>query len=300
MGEENILLVKDKRRAEVKHSALTGFLRHNWTRDTKRLKQIVYNCDVQPYLGALPPELRSILPKNKIASVTQQFRESLEDFLITNGFEIHDMDADKVYEIPSVGELFNTKCFLETKGINAYGVNPWGGAVGFVCKLSFPEINAHYALKLFYKKPASWAHYSHGPWFEIATAFAANNAQPHDNNPIYMASLKYDMYMLSKWAGDKQDGIPGRDKLYSIFETSLQENGVRNRRGGRIIDWGETFLTGYGRLSYPARKLVRQFIAGDKQAMQKTLDKYKKNHVDSNQMCQAIEYIHDNLMHKHR
>lgn len=294
MSGDKIILVKDKVKAGVKHSALTGFLRRNWTSSTIRLQQIVYNCNVSPYLGALPPELRKCVSHDKIGQVTQQFRENLENFLIQNVFEIRDMDADKIYEIPALGDLFNTKCVLETKGINVYGVNPWAGAVGFVCKLSFPEINAHYALKLFFDRPADWATVHHGPWFEISTAFAANHAQPRDNNPIYMASLKYDKYMLSKWAGDVQDGIAGRYKDLSVFKTSVQENGVRNRRNGRMIDWGETFLSGYGRLSYAGRKLVRQILAGDEIAVENSW-KRAVTDFDKEQMkiasCFAREYI---------
>lgn len=299
MSGDKIILVKDKARADVKHSALTGFVRYNWTLNTIRLKQIVYNCNVSAYLGALPPELRNRVPREKIAYATKQFRENLENFLIKNGFEIRDMDADKVYDIPSLGDLFGTKCVLETKGINVYGVNPWAGAVGVVCKLSFPEINAHYALKLFFDRPADWATVYHGPWFEIPTAFAANHAQPRDNNPIYMASLKYDKYMLSKWAGDKQDGMFGSDKDLSVFRTSVQENGVRNRRGGRMIDWGETFLTGYGRLSYAGRKFVRQMLAGDEFAAENS-KKRAVTVLDKEQIRAATDFLHEYINSKRR
>ena len=299
MSGDKIILVKDKVRAGIKHAALTGFLRRNWTLNTIRLKQIIYNCNVLPYLGALPPELRKCVPQDKIAPVTQLFRENLENFLIQNGFEIRDMDADKVYDIPSLGKLFNTKCVLETKGINVYGVNPWAGAVGFVCKLSFPDINAHYALKLFFDRPADWSTVYHGPWFEIPTAFAAGHAQPRDNNPIYMASLKYDMYMITKWAGDVQDGIAGHDKDLSVFMTSVQENAVRNRRNGRMIDWGETFLSGYGRLTYAGRKMVRQILAGDEVAVENSW-KRAVTDFDKEQMKLASDFAREYINSKRR
>lgn len=299
MSGDKIILIKDKVRAGVKHSALTGFLRHNWTRSSTRLQQIIYNCNVEPYLGALPPELRKCVPYDKIAQITRQFRENLENFLIQNGFEIRDMDADRIYDISSLGKLFDTKCILETKGINVYGVNPWAGAVGFVCKLSFPEINAHYALKLFFDRPADWAVVHHGPWFEIPTAFAANHAQPRDNNPIYMASLKYDMYMITKWAGDVQDGIAGRDRNLTVFRTSVQENGVRNRRNGRMIDWGETFLSGYGHLSYRGRKLVRQILAGDEIAVENSW-KDAVTDFDKEQMKIASDFAREYINSKRR
>lgn len=290
MVDADIILIDNGKAARCKHRALTGMLRYRWVRYIGRLKKTVYNCDVLPYLGALPPELRAQLPKNKIASVTAQFRENLENFLIANAFEIREMNADKVYDVSSVGDLFGTKCVLESKGINVYGFNPWSGSVGFVCKMSFPEINAHYALKLFYKDAPDWALYDHGPWFEIATAFAANKAEPKDNNPVYMASLISEQYMLSKWAGDKEDKLEAREQKNAVFETRLKENESRNLRGGRRIDWGETFLSAYGCLTYRGRKLVRQIMAYNENAVKKSLASINGN-FDKREFDRAIDYI---------
>ena len=84
MVDADRILIDNGKAARCKHRALTGMLRYKWVRYIGRLKKTVYNCDVLPYLGALPPELRAQLPKNKIASVTAQFRENLENFLIAN------------------------------------------------------------------------------------------------------------------------------------------------------------------------------------------------------------------------
>lgn len=283
----------------VKHVALTGFLSKKWHRFHAYLKHIVYNCDVSPYLGALPPELRRRVDRKNIPQVTSDFRNMLEDFLIQNAYEIYSMDKDRVYYIPQIGDLFGTQCVLEAKGVNVYGVNPWGGASGFVLKMSFPEINAHYALKLFYKDRPEWIDYDHGVWFEVATALAANKAEPKDNNPMYMASFIYEKYMLSAWAGD-EDGIKERENKNSIFCTTPKESESRNLRSGRRIDWGETYRTNYGALTYSGRKLIRQIMALDAKAVKKTLDK-KSDGLTKKELKHAVElagllaYYDDNL-----
>jgi hypothetical protein len=128
-----------------------------------------------------------------------------------------------------------------------------------------------YALKLFYKNRPKWIEYDHGVCFEVATAFAANKAEPKDNNPIYMASLISEKYMLSAWAGE-EDGIKERENKNTIFITSPHETSPRNLRAGRRIDWGETYLTDYGAMSYRARKIFRQIMACDGVALRKSCD----------------------------
>ncbi|MBQ8293796.1 MAG: hypothetical protein IJX89_00200 [Alphaproteobacteria bacterium] len=256
--------------ARVKHRGLTGFLRHNWSRNPNVLKRIIYNTDVSPYLGALPPELRNQVPREHIAAITAEFRECLENWLIKNIFDLREMKMDQHYEIPEIGNLFGTKCTLFARGVNVYRVNPWSGLLGFVCKLSFPEINAHYALKLYYNNVSEFTRYSHGPWFEAATALAAGLAEPRDNVPMYMASLKYEKYLLSAWAGD-EDKNPARDNLNKIFVTRDEEAESRNLRAGRRIDWGETYMTSYGDMPYRARKVYRQVMNRDMTAVCKSL-----------------------------
>ena len=271
----------------VGHRALTGYLKRNWRRNPNELKRIVYNCDVSPYLGQLPPQLRARVPREQIASVTTNFRECLENFLINHIYELREMESDRVYELSELGACFGTSCVLQARGVNVYGVNPWSGFTGFVCKLSFPEINAHYALKLYYDNVYVRADYSHGPWFEAATALAANKAESRDNVPMYMASLKYEKYLLSQWAGDKDDGKPQRKNINRMFATRSGEDESRNRRDGRRIDWGETYLTSYGALSYPARKLYRQILRMDEVAVRGAMMKVRNNF----QRCDARKAI---------
>ena len=265
------ILSTDIGATRFKHVALTKYLKRNWERNPNVLKRILYNCDVSEYIGALPPQLRVRVPREQIATVTAQFRENLENWLIRNSLDLRAMDADRVYELPEIGNLFNTKCTLFARGINVYGVNPWSGSLGFVCKMSFPEIDAHYALKLYYDNLSVVMTYSHGPWFEVGTALAANKAEPRDNVPMYMASLKYEKYLLSQWAGDKNDGVDARKNKNTIFVSRSDEDEARNRRQGRRIDWGETYLTNYGSMSYRARKLYRQVMNLDAMAVKKSI-----------------------------
>ena len=258
-----------------KHVGLTGYLKRNWRRNPNELKRIVYSCDVSPYLGQLPPELRAIAPGGDIAGVTQQFRKIIEDFALENIQELRDANQDKIWPMNKIEQLFGTKCVMFSRGVNVYGVNPWAGLLGFVCKLSFPEINAHYALKLYYDNVYVRTSYCHGPWAEVATALAANHAEPKDNVQMYMASLKYEPYLLSKWAGDTEDGVSQRQNKNRIFVTRDEEDESRNRRGGRRIDWGETSRSKYGEMPYPARKLYRQIMNLDKNAVQKSLGQFK-------------------------
>lgn len=281
-------LIYDINAPRVHHRALTGYLRKNWSRNPNVLRRIVYNTDVVPYLGALPPGLRARVPREQIPLITAQFRENLENFLIKNAADLRQMKADKVYDLPEIGDLFGTKCVMVARGINVSGENPWSGLLGFVCKLSFPEINAHYALKLYYDNGNGVFHRDHGPWFEVATALAANKAEQRDNVPMYMASLKYEKYMLSQWAGDGDDGVPQRINENKIFCTRTDEDESRNRRGGRRIDWGETYRTNYGGLSYPARKIYRQAMNMDATAMRRVING-AKNNFQKRDLARALE-----------
>ncbi|MBQ2017013.1 MAG: hypothetical protein II208_00610 [Alphaproteobacteria bacterium] len=271
------ILVKDINAPRVHNRALTGFLRRKWSRNPHELQRIIYNTDASPYLGVLPPELRKRVNNQNLSSVTAEFREKLESFLVKNAFDLREMECDREYDIPELGDIFGLKCKLIARGVNVYGVNPWGGACGFVCKLSFPEINAHYALKLYHNGTSEFMNYSHGAWFEVATALAANHAEPRDNVPMYMASLKYDKYMLSAWAGDREDGVAQRENKNKIFFTKTDEDEARNRRGGRRIDWGETYKSNYGAMSYPARKFYRQVMSMDECAVKKTIASARDN-----------------------
>lgn len=301
MLHSDVILVNGINSPRIKHRALTGFLRRNWSLNPYVLKRIVYNTDVSPYVGALPPELLKLLKSENIASVTAQFREILENFLIKNAFDLREMKSDCVYDIPELGSLFGQKCILSARGVNVYGVCPWAGACGVVSKLSFPDIDAHYALKIYFSDACEVMSSNHGAWFEVATALAANQAEPRDNVPMYMASLKYDKYMLSKWAGDCEDGIVQRENKNKIFFTKLDEDESRNRRGGRRIDWGETYKTNYGAMSYLARKFYRQIMACDMVAVKKSLvaarDGFTRKDLDNAMhLAELTAYNNDNVV----
>ena len=272
MVESNVVLSSSERcQSRAKHVGLTKFLRRHYVARSTNLKNILYRCDVSPYLGALPPELRACIPHDKIPSVTYEFRQKLEDFLINNICDLKSCKQDTVYNLSQLGDLFNTRCEMTVRGIGPSGCRPWQGGIGYVCKLSFPQINAHYALKLF--DEYLWNDYLglHGPWYETATALVASHSEPGDNNKIYMASLIYEKYMLSAWGGDAIDNIPKRNNKNEIFVTGQEEDVARNWRLGRRIDWGDTYLTSYGSLSYRGRKLYRQIMNYDIDAAMKSV-----------------------------
>ena len=239
------------------HTSLTHFLRRNWLRNPFVLQAILSKCTVAPYVGALPPELRARVPREKLAEITYEFRMRLEDFLIDKIYEIRETSDGLLYYPDKIGELFNTRCVMEFGATNYAGYRIWTGLAGIVCKMSFPELNAKYALKIFDTRQNDL--YEHGAMYEIPTAFAAAHAAPRDTARVYMASFIYEPYMLSRWEGDVMDGRIRKNKN-EIFVTSIHESESRNYRHGRRIDFGETFRTAYGAASYRVRKMCRKII----------------------------------------
>ncbi len=262
----------------LKHRALTGFVSRKWDRNPNYLKHIFISCDVSRFFGALPFELCQRVPKSKIAYVTNLFHIKLQCFLREYFAEMSEMATAKVYDLTDLGNMFDTKCILFARGGSRSAENPWSGGIGFVCKMSFPEINLDYALKLYYMDLAyymgfaSWSCGNHGPLFEIPTAFAAGRAEPRDNNRVYIASLSVVPYLLSKWAGDEIEDNGARENKNQIFVTATHEDEARNRRKGQRIDWGETYLSDYGAMSYRGRKMFRQIMACDERAFSKSCD----------------------------
>lgn len=239
------------------HTSLTHFLRRNWWRSPFVLQTILSKCTVAPYLGALPPELRARVPREKLAEITYEFRMRLEDFLIDKIYEIRKTSDRLLYYPEKIGALFDTRCVMEFGATNYAGYRIWSGLAGIVCKMSFPELNAKYALKIFDSRQNDL--YEHGAMYEIPTAFAAAYAEPRDNARVYMASLIYEPYMLSQWEGDVADGRIRKNEN-EIFVTSAHESESRNYRHGRRIDFGETFRTAYGAANYRVRKMCRKII----------------------------------------
>ena len=72
-----------------------------------------------------------------------------------------------------------------------------------------------------------------------------------------MANLFGQQYMLSKWAGEDMSDVP-EDKPTSVYQTTYQEQRGENYRNKKRIDFGETYKTDYGQLSYNGRKMFRK------------------------------------------
>jgi len=282
------------------HSSLTGVLRKFWSPNMARyITTALEKCNVSNHVGQLPPQLREFVEPTEIPKATQQFCAALDNFV--NKKYTYICEAcykNKVYPMPEIEQIFGTKCVIEVNGEpGAKGLRPYEGSLGFVCKVVFPDVELEYALKLFYKK--SWApEYGplHGALAEIAAAFAANRAEPRDNNPIYLARLTSNKkYMLSQWVYEAIDCPLQRFNQFEVFRASLLEVDARNWHAGRRIDYGGTYISSYGALSYPVRKLYRKIVnAAEKEdfvAMQKLKDS-ATGYIAKQQLNQAIQCVY--------
>lgn len=234
--------------------------------DFYNLKNVFLKTNVSRIIGCLPPELCALVDKKDIASFTNKFFYMLDFFVVDQGEELKHHTEMKYY-LTDIGELFNTLCVLETyerlPNLD-YAYREWGGSVGDVYKLTFPEIHAEYALKVF--KPQIRGYSGHGPEFEILTAFCANKSEPKRNNPVYIASLfGGNQFMLSKWQHEKLHKPITINDLFidvyncPVYQTAHQEMREDNYINGKRIDFGETYKTKYGKLSYKGRKFFRKF-----------------------------------------
>jgi len=251
---------------KMQHRALTGILRRDGFLPNNMLRNILVLCDVSTDLGELPPELLARVAPNEIAYATREFRRILREYLLKNKRVFLAQKADILDSLPEMEELFGTDCIVEYRNdtemedVNGNTfIEDWSGSYGVVVKLSFPQINAAYALKLFRNCSTEDTKCGHGPMFEIPTAFCASHAQPHDYERVYMASLSLRCpYMLSKWGGDFPDYQQMNPKENMIYAMDLIEVKPWNLRGGKCIDFGKTYKTAYGRLTYRGRKIYRQ------------------------------------------
>ncbi len=241
-----------------KHGALTKYIRRGGVFSVRKLARILENCDVSPDVGALPPALRNIVPDTDVRHVTDKFRAVITDLLVNNKDALQSDNNCVHYELTAVSEIFNTPCFLTCNNSSADGNVPWRGLSGVVYKLSFPEINAEYALKDF--KILRSGISGHGYSYEIPTAFAAGRAEPRQNGRVYMASFGAAKYMLSQWMGDKSDDVLPCRNTYEIFTSHSSEIAASNYRDGRRIDFGKTYLTAYGAAPYRVRKNYRKIV----------------------------------------
>lgn len=131
---------------KFKHSSLTHFMRRNC--DPAMVIRILVRCDVSPRVGCLPPQLVPLVRPENRAYVTDEFGKCLERFFINNKQNFVNPDSDVTFAAPDISALFNTECVIHARGVNICGLSPWSGGFGIVCKLSFPQIHADYALKI--------------------------------------------------------------------------------------------------------------------------------------------------------
>ena len=269
----------ERRVEKPKFSGLTKYIRkHGLDNDgIYLLHDIWMRCDSTSHVGFLPPKLRALVDKKDISTVTAKFFDDLDYLIVDHGEEFKHHTEMKYY-LTEIGELFNTLCVLETyermPNLN-YAYREWGGAVGDVYKLTFPEIHAEYALKVF--RLEIFGFRGHGAKYEIPTAFCANKCEPKINNPVYMAKLFGVQYMLSKWAGENTSAPLPEDKETSIFQTTYQEQHCDNYRNGKRIDFGDTYKTDYGRLSYNGRKMFRKMQNMTHRQIMKLKEQQKDN-----------------------
>ncbi len=238
-----------------KHVSLTHWFRKHWISEPKTISKVLEDCYVSPYIGCLPPELiRACKNKRDISKITKKFRDSLDFFIINKYGKMRDSFEDCKFDVSSIGDLFDTECQVLSKGLL---LGEWRGAFAFVCKMSFPKLNANYALKIFYTDAKYFRR--NGAFFEVPVAINAYKAEPKNNNKVYMASFSGPIYILSKWAGDNKDGLYNCNKN-EIFDMHENECSDRNFRQGKRIDFGDTYRTVYGSASYRVRKLYRKIL----------------------------------------
>lgn len=250
------LFCADNRANKCKHVSLTHWFRKHWISKPKTIYKVLEDCYVSPYIGCLPPELiKACKNKQDILQITRKFRIFLDFFIISKYEEMRDSFEDCKFDVGAIGRLFDTDCQVFSKGSLS---GEWRGAFAFVCKMSFPKLNANYALKIFYTDAKYFRR--NGAFFEVPVALNSYKAEPKNNNKVYMASFSGPIYILSKWAGDNKDGLYNFNKN-EIFYMHQNECSDRNFRQGKRIDFGDTFRTAYGAETYHVRKLYRKILA---------------------------------------
>lgn len=255
----------------IKHTHLTKLVKRYGVEllDLYDLRDIFLKSDVSNFIGELPPELCKVVEKDKRKEVTEQMFDMLDFLVVDKGTELSKRNQF-VYELKELGDLFHTKCVLETAVLlpmHEIAYREMGGISGNVYKLSFPELKASYALKVFkiYFNEYDVRSVGHGGLFEIMTAFCANKSEPKKNNPVYMANLYSTSFMLSKWQEEKLhkplniiNGLFMGAEDCTVYQTVHNEIREDNYINGKRIDFGGTYKTEYGNLSYNGRKIFRK------------------------------------------
>ncbi len=287
---------------KIEHTSLTKYASKYGLEGN--ILPIINMCDVDCHIGMLPPELLQLVDKDDRGKKTKEFFNALDRLVVSNSRKLS-KHKHSVYSLQEIGKIFNTYCILKTSEPNKYFMNvseTWGGSFGDVYKISFPEIGAEYALKIY--KPMNrrvkreWN--KHGADYEIPTAFCANKAEPRENNPVYMAKLNGYEYLLSKWINKKEYSISGYKNR--IFETSRSERQAcrDNFINGVRVDYGDTYRLDYGYLSYNGRKWYRKINTENLYQIKYEYAKLKNN-FDKYYFYEAmelffLEYIRDNKL----
>ncbi len=287
---------------KTEHSSLTKYARKYGVEGN--ILSVMKACDVDCHIGELPPELLQLVDKQDRSAKTKEFFMALDKLVKTKGSELS-KHKQLVYRLPEICKIFDSYCVLRTAKpvknfINEY--ETWGGSFGDVYKICFPEIGAEYALKIYkpLRRHAGTEWNRHGAQYEIPTAFCANKAEPRENNPVYMAKLRGNEYLLSKWQDKEEKPIPRYQN--HIFETSNSERKAcrENFINGIRIDYGDTYRLDYGYLSYNGRKWYRKINTENLYQIKYEYAKLKNN-FEKNCFYEAmelffLEYIRDNRL----
>lgn len=248
---------------DKKYNLTKWMTRHANKLTMAAVRTIMNTPGISPDIGNLPETLRQHVPGYDLNTATKTAFMTLANFIAHNRSIISDYRTTATIPFPDWAALFNTPCTVTIRNRRVGDELPWVGATSNVIKISFPELNAHYAVKVFrhdkYISPQ-------GPWHDIPVAFAAAHAEPRDNVPTYMASFGPIKYLMTQWMGDDEDAAPGiRNNKHELFYTNPAEIRPDNWRRGRRIDFGHTMPGQYGAASYRVRKMYRCLIdAGSK------------------------------------
>ncbi len=273
------------------HVSLTHLFRREFVSRSSRIKDIIEKCDVSTTIGALPKELRNRKKKEQLSECTKIFVRAVNYFLEENFYDLLYTEDDITYSFEEIESIFSTKCLFEIKGKSSKEARR--GAFAFVGKLSFPDLNADYAIKVFYDDVNVCCH---GAFYEVATALNAYKAEPKSNNKVHLASFSEHPYMLSDWAGDAPATYINENK-FKIFDMNPREMASRNFRNGKRIDFGETYRTAYGAASYKVRKMFRKIVNASEKENIDALNKMffaNYNYVEENVFKEAswLAFMH--------
>ncbi|MBR5903932.1 MAG: hypothetical protein IKZ49_00165 [Alphaproteobacteria bacterium] len=283
---------------KVEYTHLTKYVRKH---GTDNIQEITTRTNVDLHLGALPHELLKLVKKEEVKQKTKEFFAALDEIVAKYGDNLSKREH-KTYNISEIGKIFNTYCLLETyKCTDEFGIayETWEGSFGNVYKLSFPEIGTEYALKIYKNVEKQYKH--HGAFYEIPISFCANKIEPKQNNTIYIGKLHSNGYMISDWQEQQDDNFVIPSRLHPVFETSNSESDCRkcNFINGLRTDYGETYKTWYGNLSYNVRKWYRTMQVSNLAQIKYKYSKLRTN-FDKDDFYSATELFFNEYVNNNR